>query len=728
MSHKLTRVVRPPAMSLDELKAYLVSQHPELAEDPKHRPHAVHDCVEVFGQSGAIQSGFRKYGMSAAAFDYRVLAVRLSPEHNVHEVKGLKILANLLYEAKELWGTSSSKPVVVGNAKAEVTTTVVMPLAEWLGLEDATEQPDSSLMLKWPGYEEWMRILDERYALYKTRVKLGAFGGLSWKGLKLAGAWGGIELLEMVYQLLWWITSNHLTQFSALYPGDFGDCIAWAHKVKNELAHFAFMGEAELYVGSLVIRGFPSVQEVVHAAEEKCKSMGGSIDTDPGWEDADRWVTAPIPRKVVRQWLREKRERVEDEAHARKVQKGIKKKGSPRKQEKQLKGPGPKTVTKSCEKTTKVENTSKTSRTTRGSAKHIKDKQSQVAKAIPMQARCAEVLAWRFAFTLAIGLTLMRRFSSSPKGGRRKAKSLKLTSKHVKISDLRCAHVATILAFQHGSLSPQSLMTVGGECYELRKHSLNNLKLTESTRALELRVDLTKEVHHYEKKWRDRLLNLLEAGLIYFKTIKTVATELKERLENPDTGAQFLVKLKQSISDFKEEYRYDGTLDGVRVGRFAPKPRLGTGTDGTSEPEKSPSNQQNVMEDKMISFFQKELNSSFKQLGEQRLFIKETCNDLLDAVEHGWTPSVQSVGQAAKEVLLLMTWIARKNGESFAKALKEDLANQRQRWEECVKVAGATCAEKKAEEPPKAKEGEPTPQPGGLANMNLEDGQDDLDK
>ena len=33
-------------------------------------------------------------------------------------------------------------------------------------------------------------------------------------------------------------------------------------------------------------------------------------------------------------------------------------------------------------------------------------------------------------------------------------------------------------------------------------------------------------------------------------------------------------------------------------------------------------------------------------------------------------------GQAAKEVLLLMTWIARKNGESFAKALKEDLATR----------------------------------------------------
>lgn len=36
-----------------------------------------------------------------------------------------------------------------------------------------------------------------------------------------------------------------------------------------------------------------------------------------------------------------------------------------------------------------------------------------------------------------------------------------------------------------------------------------------------------------------------------------MATELKERLENPDTGAQFLVKLKQSISDFKEEAKQD---------------------------------------------------------------------------------------------------------------------------------------------------------------------------
>jgi hypothetical protein len=97
MSHKLTRVVRPPAMSLDELKAYLVSQHPELAEDPKHRPHAVHDCVEVFGQSGAIQSGFRKYGMSAAAFDYRVLAVSFK---NSWEGQGKKLTYDYHHQCK----------------------------------------------------------------------------------------------------------------------------------------------------------------------------------------------------------------------------------------------------------------------------------------------------------------------------------------------------------------------------------------------------------------------------------------------------------------------------------------------------------------------------------------------------------------------------------------------------------------------------------------------------
>lgn len=96
----------------------------------------------------------------------------------------------------------------------------------------------------------------------------------------------------------------------------------------------------------------------------------------------------------------------------------------------------------------------------------------------------------------------------------RKVKALKLSSKHVKVADLRATFIASVLAFQHGQLSPQSLMTMGGECFELRKQALQALRLTESAKSLELRVGLTKEVQRYEKKWRDRLLELLTQGLV----------------------------------------------------------------------------------------------------------------------------------------------------------------------------------------------------------------------
>ena len=99
----------------------------------------------------------------------------------------------------------------------------------------------------------------------------------------------------------------------------------------------------------------------------------------------------------------------------------------------------------------------------------------------------------------------------------RKVKALKLSSKHVKIQDLRATFIATVLAFQHGQLSPQSIMTMGGECFELRKQALQSLRLTESAKSLELRVGLTKEVQHFEKKWRDRLLKLLTEGLVLQK-------------------------------------------------------------------------------------------------------------------------------------------------------------------------------------------------------------------
>lgn len=41
--------------------------------------------------------------------------------------------------------------VIAGNAKAEVVSTVVLPLAIWLGLQPAMEQPGSSVLWMWPG-------------------------------------------------------------------------------------------------------------------------------------------------------------------------------------------------------------------------------------------------------------------------------------------------------------------------------------------------------------------------------------------------------------------------------------------------------------------------------------------------------------------------------------------------------------------------------------------------
>ncbi len=69
-------------------------------------------------------------------------------------LQGLNLpdLAPLLQLAQELWGNPSVCSVVCGNATAEVTSTVVVPLGIWLGLEPAAEQPSSSLMFKWPGF------------------------------------------------------------------------------------------------------------------------------------------------------------------------------------------------------------------------------------------------------------------------------------------------------------------------------------------------------------------------------------------------------------------------------------------------------------------------------------------------------------------------------------------------------------------------------------------------
>ena len=75
MNQQLERVVRPPAMTLQEVKDILIARYPELAENPHYRRIAVYDCVEVYGQSSSIRNGFVRLGMAAASFDCRFLAL-----------------------------------------------------------------------------------------------------------------------------------------------------------------------------------------------------------------------------------------------------------------------------------------------------------------------------------------------------------------------------------------------------------------------------------------------------------------------------------------------------------------------------------------------------------------------------------------------------------------------------------------------------------------------------
>lgn len=60
-------------------------------------------------------------------------------------------------------------------------------------------------------------------------------------------------------------------------------------------------------------------------------------------------------------------------------------------------------------------------------------------------------------------------------------------------------------------------MQIGGESYEVQRRALSQMKLTDSSNSLEVRVKLTKQLAASEKKWRDRLLTLLTKGNWSFK-------------------------------------------------------------------------------------------------------------------------------------------------------------------------------------------------------------------
>ena len=78
MTHVLERVVRPPVMSLGDVKQWLCQKRPDLSPDPLKRGNGQYHCLEVFGQSDSVTDGYAQRKMSATAFDCSSLLVKHS--------------------------------------------------------------------------------------------------------------------------------------------------------------------------------------------------------------------------------------------------------------------------------------------------------------------------------------------------------------------------------------------------------------------------------------------------------------------------------------------------------------------------------------------------------------------------------------------------------------------------------------------------------------------------
>ena len=67
---ELPVVIRPPAVSFDQLKQYVIERFKHVPGFPRGRKGTV-DCLEIYGQSGAVRHGFEQLGMAALSFDCR---------------------------------------------------------------------------------------------------------------------------------------------------------------------------------------------------------------------------------------------------------------------------------------------------------------------------------------------------------------------------------------------------------------------------------------------------------------------------------------------------------------------------------------------------------------------------------------------------------------------------------------------------------------------------------
>jgi len=71
MTHVLEKVVRPPVMTLEGAKQWLISVKPELGEDPLKRTCGEYHGLEIFGQSSSIKDGFDRRHLRCEALDCR---------------------------------------------------------------------------------------------------------------------------------------------------------------------------------------------------------------------------------------------------------------------------------------------------------------------------------------------------------------------------------------------------------------------------------------------------------------------------------------------------------------------------------------------------------------------------------------------------------------------------------------------------------------------------------
>eukprot|EP00435_Cladocopium_sp_Y103_P059594 s902_g21.t1 len=182
-----------------------------------------------------------------------------------------------------------------------------------------------------------------------------------------------------------------------------------------------------------------------------------------------------------------------------------------------------------------------------------------------------------------------------------KPNACQIHSKIFKIGDLKPYLLALILSRQHTNLNEQSLMVMGGELYEIRKRGLQNMRLSDTSDSLQMKLAMTKELQSAEKRWRDRLLQILSkvAGMDDYSVIgqhssltslrRAVAAEVHQRMQDEETKMSWNVELKQLCSNLRQEAKTD--MDNMlkqQEGRVSTSPTRASSSKKKEKDRKKP--------------------------------------------------------------------------------------------------------------------------------------------